>query len=302
MEEIIYRYLQSQFKVDDDGITLAQYNNLPAVFNMNAPDDKDENWNDGKSQYPRIIFDLNMQADSERKISGQLFVDVMCENNSNSVQPEELETIVHSTVDGCFFSTSELSISAQWNTSNPFNEKDNKLSGITLIFDVLAYPVQETSSPDPVLSVNLWLKTLNQSAYVIGRDVLPDVWKPTDDSPALYCRLTNLGDSNRMKSTAAVTWIGADMHINVMAPSEQVRSTIVKNSVQILKNATRLMLDDGSPMLIDNVTSNVAADPLREGQIHIKTTYGVLNEYTGTPIKHAYIGGMNAEREVKNDG
>lgn len=298
MEATISRYLLK--KMGTDGL-LARYMNRPAVFDTVAPDDTDTNWE--KAQYPRCIFQLDMQADPERKISGRLFVDVMCENKKKSALPEELEAIVKAAVDGCFFSTPDLTISAQWKSSDIFSEKDNKLSGITLSFDVLAYPVQETESPDPVLTVNLWLKTLFPKAYVIGRDKLPETWKPTDDSPALYCRLFSLGDSSRMNSTAAVTWLDTDMRVNVMAPSEKVRSTICKSSIQILTNATRLMLDDGSPMLINTVHGNMGADPLREGQIQIKTTYGVLNTYQGTPLDHIFVTGKGAaEHPVLHTG
>lgn len=295
MESIIYTYLCEKFKEKD---MLAQYNDVPAVFNTKVPDDVDDNWNNG-SQYPRCVFELKMQADPERKISGRLYVDVMCENETESVQPEELESIVKSAVDGCFFSNKELTISAQWDSSDTFSEKDNKLSGITLVFDIMAYPVQYTESPDPILSTNLWLKTIYQKAYVIGEDGLPATWKPTDTAPALYCRLVNLGEG-RMPSTAAVTWIGANIRINVMAPSEHIRSRITRQIVQLLTNATRIMLDDGSPMLLDHITANMGADPLREGQITIKSTYGVLNDFSGTPLKHAYVSGINAEREVSN--
>ena len=295
MEEIIYKYLIGLFSSEENELKLALYSDYPAVFFTKAPDDLDENWND--AQFPRCIFDLNMQSDPERKVSGRLFIDVMCENETSSIQPEELESFIKAAVDGCFFSNEEMTISAQWSSSDPFAENDDKLSGFTLTFDVLAYPVQERTNPDPVLAVNLWLKTLYQNAYVIGKDKLPEVWTPTDESPALYCRLSTLGEG-RLKSSAAVTWIGADMRVNVMAPSEQVRSTIIKNSIQILDNATRLILNDGSPMLIDKINCNLAADPLREGQIQIKATYGVLNEYTGTPLTHTYVKGMSAESEV----
>lgn len=293
METIIYTYLCEQFKEKN---VLAQYTNVPAVFNTKVPDDVDDNWNDGL-QYPRCIFELKMQADTERKISGRLYVDVMCENEKESIQPEELESIVKSAVDGCFFSTSDLTISAQWDTSEIFSQNDNKLSGITLVFDIMAYPVQYTDSPDPILATNEWLKTIYQDSYVIGKDKLPATWKPTDTNPALYCRLMTLGDG-KLPSSAAVTWIGANMRINVMAPSEHVRSRIVKQTVQLLNNATRIMLDDGSPMLLDPATGNMVADPLREGQIQIKGTYGVLNDLSGTPLKCIFFGQKNAEREV----
>lgn len=295
MEKIIYRYLCELFQEEN---VLAQYLYNPAVFDTKAPDDMDEGWTDEGAQYPRCIFQLDMQANPERKISGQLFVDVMVENEIASVQPEELEKLVHAAVDGCFFSNEELTISAQWRSSNDFDEKDNKLSGITLVFDIMAYPKQHTESPDPVLATNLWLKAIFPDSYVIGLDILPETWKPTDATPALYCRLSNLTESKRMKSTAAVTWIGADMRVYVMAPSEDIRSRINKSIVQLLINADKLILDDGSPMLIDSVNSDVAADPLREGQIQIKATYGVLNVFTGTPINSIIASGMNVEREV----
>ena len=298
MESIIYKYLCEKLNTEE---MLAVYGGKPAVFNKFVPDDTDENWKD--AQYPRCVFDLNMQADAERKISGRLLVDVMCENETSSIQPEELEEVIRTTIDGCFFSKTDLTISAQWNTSDDFTEKDRKVSGITLVFDILAYPIQETEYPDPVQAVNLWLETLYQNSKVIGRSKLPEVWKPTDESPAIYCRLSNLGEG-RMKSTAAVTWIGATMHVNVMAPGERVRSTISKQSIQILTNATRLMLNDGSPMLIDSVTGNLSADPMREGQIQIKATYGVLNEYMGTPLKNIYVTGKGALENVipQHDG
>ena len=296
IEEIICGHLLSVY-ADDEKI--AKYCGLPAIFNTKAPDDTDVFW-ESENQYPRIIFELNMQADTERKVSGQLYIDVMCLNTMEDVSQEEMEAAVKTAVDGCLFSNQQMTISAQWNRSDNFEQKDNEVVGMTLTFDVMAYPVQETQEPDPVLAVNLWMKTLYQSAYVIGRDTLPEVWKPTDESPAFYCRLSGLSESTRIKSTAAVTWIGADMNINIMAPSEQVRSTISKTLIQILTNATRLILNDGSPMLIDKMTVKTAGDPLREGQIQIKATYGVLNEYTGTTIKRAGFIGLHAEREVSN--
>lgn len=39
----------------------ATYAGKPAIFNTEAPDDKQEGWG-GKSQYPRINFTCDMQA------------------------------------------------------------------------------------------------------------------------------------------------------------------------------------------------------------------------------------------------
>lgn len=295
MEDIIYRYLCSIFN-ELEGFST--YMNVPSVFNTNAPDDTDENW--GETQYPRLIFELNMQANPERNISGQLFVDVMCENEKDSIQPETLSEMIKESVDGCFFSSNELTISCQWSGSENFKDKDKKVSGITIIFDVLDYPLQGTGTdPDPINATNLWLKTLYQNAKVIGYDDLPDVWKPTDESPAIYCGLYRLGESSRMKSTACVDWYGAELHVNVISPTKLVRSTICTAIVHILSKATRIILSDGSPMLIDKVISNMTSDPMKVGQVVINATYGVLPDKNPVEkLNHAYISGMCAESEV----
>lgn len=291
MESIIYNYLCDNI----EGLT--KYADVPAVFNTKAPDDMDENWNE-ETQFPRIVFDLNMQADPERKISGQLMVDVMCEDKADSISVEEIEKSVKDYVDGCFFSTPDLTISAQWGSSNPFEQNDDDVIGTTVVFDVMAYPSQVTESPDPVAATNLWLKTMYQDAYVIGRDTLPQTWKPTDEAPAIYCSLFRIGESQRMRSTSGVDWIGAELHVNIMAPSESVRATISKQIIQLLSHATRIILGDGSPMLIDKLTANMAADPLRTGQIIVNTTYGVLTTESKIRLKRTYIKGMYAESEV----
>lgn len=293
MEEIIYNYL-----CDSEELTgkLTTWSDSPAIFQTKAPDDKDEDW--GKTQYPRLIFDLDMQADAERKVSGQLMIDVMCEDKSDSIWIEELETIVKATVDGCFFSNSELTISTQWRNSAQFEQGDDNVIGYTLVFDVLAYPNQLTTDPDPIAATNLWIKTLYANANVIGKDALPQTWKPTDESPAIYCSLFRMGESPRLKSTYSVDWISAEIHIFIMAPSENVRATISKQIIQLLTHATRIILSDGSPMLIDRTNVNLAADPLRTGQIVVNATYGVLTAKSGIKLKHTYINGMNAESEV----
>lgn len=304
MEKIIRKYLLDIFL--ENSSLLATYMGEPAVFNTKVPDDVNEEYEEEESywkddiQYPRCVFELSMQADTERSVSGRLLIDVMAENNEFQ-QHEPLASILKDAVDGCFFSNTDLTISAQWDRSDVFAEDDDKVVGITLSFDILAYPNQQTQSPDPIVAMNTWLKTLYQKAYVIGLDTLPEVWKPTNDSPALYCRLAKLGNSSRMNSTACVTWIGADIYMNVMTPDESTRSTLCMTIHSMLNHASRIILDDDSPMLIDNVTTNLTSDPLRDGQLYIKTTYGVLPQSIQKPrLNRATIHGLHVESEVQH--
>lgn len=294
IEAVLYKHLHE--KGTELSSYLARWNDKMAIFNQEAPKDTDKGWGEG-SQYGRIIFAIDTNDDPERKVSGKLLVDISCEKSQTP--PEYLEPIVKELIDGYFFTTPAITMAAQWSGSNYFTEASEKVVGVTLTFDLLAFPAQETTDPDPVKTVNQWLKSLYPEGKVICNDVLEETWKPTDESPAFYCRLVNLGEG-RMPSTAAVTWIGADMRVCVMAPTDSFRHLCAKKCVQVLTNESRLILDDGSPMLIDSVSANLAADQMRMGQIQIKATYGVLNEYTGKPLNKAYVNGQHAEREVIN--
>ena len=92
MDEVIYKYLTKNTEITD---LLAKYADTPAIFNREAPAAIDENWNDGQTQYPRIIFGLDMQDDPEREISGTLTLDVYI---TPDVFLENIEPIVHKAV------------------------------------------------------------------------------------------------------------------------------------------------------------------------------------------------------------
>ena len=294
MEDIIYNYLCEMLNS-----YTTKYAGSPAVFNQLAPSDTDEGW-DEDTQYPRAIFELNMQADTARKVAGQLYVDVMCENKADSVQPEELEAIVNLQVGDCFFSTDELTISARWNRSDPFKQgDDDKVIGITLTFDILAFPIQTTTNPDPIDCVNSWLKTLYPNAKVIGKDSLPTTWIPTSDSPALYCRNVGLADSPRMNSTYYVEWLQVDMALSIIVNNIEVKNIMLRNITEILKAATRLILSDNSPLMIDDIRVNHEANPLNTGQVGLKATYGVLRQESATKLNHIYLKRGYEEREVQ---
>lgn len=296
MEEIIYNYL-CDILINHT----TKFNDKPAVFYQLAPSDTDEGWEED-TQYPRAIFELNMESDPGRKIAGQLFIDVMCVNDGD-IQPEELEALVNLQVGDCFFSTDDLTISTRWNRSDPFKQNnDDKVLGITLTFDILAYPVQTTTEPDPIDCVNSWLKTLYPNAKVIGKDSLPKVWIPSSDSPALYCRQTGLGNSPKLKSTYYVEWLQANMSLSLIVSNTEVRNKMLRNITEILKAATRLILSDNSPLMIDDIKVNYEANPLNTGQIQINGTYGVLKQIETNKLSHIYIKRGYEEREVQRNG
>lgn len=60
MKNVVYKYLNS---LDIAG--LATYDDSPAIFNDQAPDDSDRGWEG--NQYGRIIYGLNLKDDPERR-------------------------------------------------------------------------------------------------------------------------------------------------------------------------------------------------------------------------------------------
>lgn len=297
IEEVIYTHLQTNG--DDLAPFLATYAGSKAIFNQEAPKDTDTAWNQG-SQYGRIVFLVDMREDVERKVSGTLTIDVECEDGKQV--PEELAPIVLNLIDGYFFTDSELTMAARWNQSNYFTDPTKKVIGVTMTFDILAFPLQITSDPDPILASNIFLAALCPGAKIIGTDTLEAIWKPTDEAPALYSRLAKLVTSSRIRSNANVDWFDAEIRIHVLAPTLNVREAICKAIVQTLTRLTRIIMTDNSPMQIWTVTATMSADQLRTGQITINATYGVLPpEIPVDPLNLATVQGMNATKQIAKE-
>lgn len=275
IEQIIYEFISGNEEITKH---LATYADTPAVFMNQAPLDNLELWGNGP-QYPRIIYELNMQGNPERKVSGFLSVDFYF-NTDSDLFIETIEPIIKNELDGCFFSDDTDTMSVQWQQSDPFvsPEDGNRIIGITCTFDVVAFPPQETSYPCPVRAFNKWVKELLPNLIIIGTDKLQTAWKPTDETPAIYCVRKAITTSD-MKGNYHVTWFNARLQAYIMAPSSQTRSIILRKIAEQLQIQTRIILEDNSPLMIRSMTLNDSADQLKEGQLTIDTTYGILRTY-----------------------
>lgn len=297
IEEVIYTHMQDNG--NDLGPFLATYANKMAIFNQEAPKDTDSAWNQG-SQYGRIVFLVDMREDVERKVSGTLTIDIECEDGKQV--PEEIAPIVLSLIDGYFFTDSELTMAARWNQSNYFTDPTKKVIGVTMTFDILAFPLQTTTDPDPILACNTWLAAVYPEAKIIGTDTLEAIWKPTDEAPALYSRLVKLVTSSKIRSNANVDWFDAEIRVHALAPTLNIREAICKTIVETLTRLTRIMMSDKSPMQVWTVTATMSADQLRTGQITINATYGVLPPTIPVdPLNLATVQGMNATKQISKE-
>ena len=309
IETVLYEHLQKN--TGKLAKYLAEYNGKMAVFNQVAPPDTDRGWNnpnpewdrenywydededeeeieESKSQYGRIVFAVELSEDTERKYSGTLAVDVLCEDGVQL--PEEMEPIVRKLIDGYFFSTEEITMAAQWSASNYFTDPTEKVVGVTLTFGLLAFPHQSTVRPDPIALINKWTNEefhmmIPENIKVIGVDSIGEAWKPTNKEPAIYWRLSAINPCGWIPDTYNCSWHTAVVHGHILAEDKNVSAAIARKIDNILTIKKRLIFEDGGPLMVDrNIRINLATDQLRVGQITIDATYGIL--YIPEPKEH----------------
>lgn len=311
IEKALYEHLQSQTDLLERH--LATYGGKMAIFNQEAPADTDPGWGsfseeeidyeydeddviEPKSQYGRIVFALDLSDDPQRKYSGTLAVDVLCEDGAQI--PEELEPIVRQLIDGYFFSEKDLTISAQWSASNYFTQPQEKVVGVTLTFGLLAFTKQTTNDPDPIALINTWthddlVEILEKPVRVIGHDDMESVWKPTKDNPAIYWRLGNIGPCGWIPDTFNCSWHTAVIHGHILAGDKNENAIVARQIDNILTLKKRLIFDDMSPLMVDrNIRINLSNDELRVGQITLDATYGILRTVKETTrMNHISVNG-----------
>lgn len=254
---------------------LAQYSGAPAVFWQLAASDTDPNWDSGQ-MYPRIDYGVDWEQNPERKTAGRLLVNVWCTNESET-PAEEIAAALQSELSELFMTDLSGTYAVVWERSDYFEaggDKEPKTAGYTLSFEVLAFPMQETLPPDPVWAVNRLVKELLPEAKVIGHDPLESLWRPTDESPAIYVRILSVGTA---RASYACSWLSPTLGLHVIAPDPAVRQRIL----QILSHEMQLrgeaITNDGSPFFFHKLQYATSAEPLRNGQMTLSGEYGVLS-------------------------
>lgn len=291
IESLLYQHLQQNREYLSG---LATYRGNIAVFNQESPDDMDDGWEG--TQYGRIVYAVDLSDDPERQVSGTLSMDVYCENGKQF--PEDFEPVVRSLIDGYFFATEEETIAAQWRASNYFTEAGSKVVGVTITFDLLAFPNQETGiEMDPIPLLNKWTSEvlsvdLNRQVKVINYSEIGSVWKPTDEAPAIYWRVISINSCSYIPDTYHCIWKTATLQCNIIAENKEVMMLIARYIDNTLTMNKRLIYDDKSPFMIDGIKINATSDPLNMGQLTLSGTYGVLRKYTkSNKINNIHVDG-----------
>lgn len=286
LEELIYKRLSEAENLTKH---LAKYSGLPAVFTPEAPGDREAGW--GKSmQYPRAVFNFDMQADGERKSAGTLSVTLICRNNSEAV-PEIIEPAVKKALKDVLLKDDNGTLYAfAWAKTEGFSmaeEKNELLIGSDVRFDIMEYPLQETTDPDPIMAMSRYIKNLYPGSIVVGVDRMADETEASKEAPVFYCRLTEI---EKLEETNNCVWTNGKIAISLLCPDSSTRlkmAAAVFNSLSLDGEVT--MLDD-SPMFMERLTANLKSDYLKDGQIFVTGRYGLLRyKAVGYPLRHPNI-------------
>lgn len=273
LEDLIYNRLAQRTKLTDK---LARFEGVPAIFYQSAPGDRDDGWKNQK-QYPRVDYIVDMQANPERQTSGLMSLNIWC--NEAGAPPEEIEPEVRAALCDVFMQpTEQPPYCLAWIRSDSWDEKavtlkGTQVTGITLLFDVLAFPTQETTDPDPVLAMNRFIKEWEPKAVVIGTDAITDFFTPGTDRPAFYFRLASLEVA---RETNTVVWMNASIAGHIFAPTTAARLQWLKYLVDTLAAQGEIAMLDTSPMFIKSIKADSAVDYLITGQLRINVRFGIL--------------------------
>lgn len=270
LEELLYTAITTNATI---AAKMAKYSGKVAFFEIQAPADTDSAW--GAKQYPRADFTIDRIGDPERQTQGALVINILTTSSAPDA-PEEIAAHYMAQLDGAVFHPdNEPVIAFQWARMEPFEENRQRngdqdiIIGVSILFDVLAFPAQETTEPDPIKALNNWTKGKFASIQVD-----PATWAPTDQNPAIYWRISNL---QLVQAYQAHSTFDATIAGHLMAKTTNARLSWLKRIIEALAHDTYILMTDGSPMMIQGtLAADSQGDPIRTGQIRLTMRFGVL--------------------------
>lgn len=281
LEELIRKRLAESKELTE---LLTEYADGPAIFFGDAPDDNQRGWK-GRKTMPRITFTYDTMADKERKSAGSLYVSIYCKNSGEGAAfPEDIVPSVTKLLRDVFFAPDDFGIfCCSWKSTDSFsvNEKpgsnvaytNNQVVGCDVIFDILEYPDQTSTDPDPVMALNEYIADVLGEAVVLYRHNIPDCIEASNDQPVVYVR--NAGYS-LARQTNTVSWMKGTLYVHLVCPDSSVRMKMITALANKIASAGEIIMLDGSPMFISAIEGDNSADYMVSGQMKLETAYGVL--------------------------
>lgn len=272
LEELIYKRFTDSKELTSH---LTTYSGLPAIFSPEAPEENQTGWG-GHTQYPKIIYNFDMQANEERNSVGTLSVSLLCLNTADIV-PEDIEPKVKKCLkDVLLKPEGGTPYCFTWARTDAFTiqeKKNDLIIGSDIRFDILEYPCQETTDPDPIMAVNRYIKERYPECIVIGMDRMQEIIEAEKEHPVIYCRLMS---SEKATETNTVAWMDGRIAVHVLCPDSEKRMKIAAAITNQISLDGEIIMLDNSPMFIQRLQANYKSDYMKDGQILITGRYGLL--------------------------
>ncbi len=270
--ELIHKRFTSTKRLTDN---LVLFNGVPAVFSPEPPDENQEGWG-GDTQYPQVVYNFDLQANEDRHSAGTLSVSLLCQNTTE-IAPEAIEPIVRDCLrDVILKPTGGTPYCFAWARSDAFTIDEKKGSatiGSEVRFDILEYPSQETSDPDPIMAVNKYIKELYPECLIMGYDRMEEITEATAGRPVIYCRLIS---ADKSEETNTVAWMDSRIAIHILCPESETRLKVAAAIANRISLDGEIIMLDHSPMFVKRLQANYKSDYLRDGQIFVTGHYGLL--------------------------
>ena len=269
LSELIFKRLSADENLQT---MLATYAGAPAIFDSEFPADQQEGW-EGATQYPRICYRIDMQVNQERSSAGTLYVAMYTDKTSTII--EDIETAVkHCLQDVLMKPAGEAPFCVAWARTESYAIEGKEVWCKEMAFDILEYPEQFSTDPDPVLAVAAYIKKIFPETTVLGIDNVGD-FVETSRTPVFYCRLANIQHTTG-HCMNTISWFVGKIAVHLIYPGAGTRSkTLASINQKVAIDEEIIMLDD-SPMTIQGLELNNKSDYLREGQLTITGKYGCL--------------------------
>lgn len=277
LEELIYKRFVSCKELTKQ---LAVFNDAPAVFSPEPPDENQEGWG-GKTQYPAVVYNFDLQANEERHSAGTLSVILLCQNTTEVV-PEDIEPEVRRCLrDVILKPEGGTPYCFAWARSDSFTVDGNKGNaksasmtiGCEIRFDILEYPSQETSDPDPIVATNKYIKGIYPECLIMGYDRMEEITEATAERPVIYCRLIS---ADKAEETNTVAWMDGRIAVHILCPDSETRLKMAAAIANSMSLDGEIIMLDYSPMFIKRLQANYKSDYLKDGQIFVTGHYGLL--------------------------
>lgn len=272
LEELIYKRFSGS---EDLAKRLAAFSGGPAVFSPEPPGENQEGW-EGNTQYPMVVYNFDLQANEERRSAGTLSVSLLCQNTAE-VMPEEIEPVIKGCLrDVILKPEGGTPYCFAWARTDAFSideKKGDVTIGSEIRFDILEYPSQETSDPDPIMAINQYIKGIYPECLIMGYDRMEEITEATAERPVIYCRLLS---ADKAEETNTVAWMDGRIAVHILCPDSGIRLKMAAAIANSISLDGEIIMLDYSPMFVKRLQANYKSDYLKDGQIFVTGHYGLL--------------------------